>query len=124
MEKIYVVHSSSFDFKQELYVPIRNSKLNTLYEVLLPHENSREPFNSKEEIKNCKVMIAEVSYPSTGLGIELGWADLYEIPIIFTYKEGSKLSSSLKVVSSNFIEYASVEKLFFDIEKVMENILN
>ncbi len=69
---IYVAHSREFDFKKDLYEPIRNSELNDLAEVILPHEQSEEPFNIKEGLKTVDYMIAEVSFPSIGLGIELG----------------------------------------------------
>jgi nucleoside 2-deoxyribosyltransferase len=103
--KIYVVHSSSFDFKNELYKPIRESKLNTVHEIYLPHEESVKPFSSEEFIKSCDLIIAEVSYPSTGQGIELGWADFVGVPIICIYKSGMKYSGALKTVSDEFIEY-------------------
>jgi len=58
---------------------------------VLPHETSDEPFNSKDYLKNeADLMIAEVSESATGLGIELGWADNYEVPIICVYRNGSK----------------------------------
>lgn len=109
--KIYVTHSSSFDFKNELYQPLRNSALNSTNEITLPHETSSEQFNSKEHIKEYDVIVAEVSYPSTGMGIELGWANVYDIPILCLYKQGTKPSGSLKVVTETFIEYESREDM-------------
>lgn len=120
MEKIYIGHSSDFDYKKELYNPIRNSKLNSIYKIILPHENSTEPFNSKEDLKYCKLMIAEVSFPSTGLGIELAWANSYNVPILFIHKKGHKISSSLKVVSSDFIEYESSNDLLIKITEYIQ----
>ena len=103
--KIYVAHSSGFDYQNELYQPLRKSELNKLHEITLPHEHSTDPFNSKEYIKECGLILAEVTYPSTGQGIELGWADLYDVPIVCLYKKGVILSGSLKVISNTFIEY-------------------
>jgi len=65
--KIYVGHSRDFDYVNELYVPLRRSKLNSIHEIILPHEKSDRPYSSKEFFKTCDVMIAEVSHPSTGL---------------------------------------------------------
>ncbi len=109
--KIYVGHSSGFNFKEELYKPLRESELNTKHKIVLPHEDSSEPFNSKEFLQNCDLMIAEVSFPSTGLGIELGWANFLGVPILFVYKKGARVSGSLKVVSDKFIEYETQEAL-------------
>lgn len=115
--KIYIGHSQEFNFKEELYLPIRESQLNSEHEILLPHEIHQEgnDFITKDIIKTCDVMVAEVSFPATGLGIEIGWANAFERPIICIHRKGSKISSSLKVVCKNFIEYTNkkdwIEKL-------------
>lgn len=103
--KIYVSHSRHFDFKNELYKVLENGNLNQ--EFIFPHKNSDSPFNSKElfESRGCDLVLAEVSHPATGQGIELGWADANQIPIICIYKKGSEISGSLKVISDDFIEY-------------------
>ncbi|QQS38391.1 hypothetical protein IPM62_03325 [Candidatus Woesebacteria bacterium] len=101
MLQIYVAHSRDFDYKSDLYAPLRNSPLNTQYKFVLPHETD-EFVNSKDIIKNSHFVIAEVSYPAIGEGIELGWADSFLVPIFCIYKEGSKISGSLQAVT-NFI---------------------
>ncbi|PIR04174.1 MAG: hypothetical protein COV59_03240 [Candidatus Magasanikbacteria bacterium CG11_big_fil_rev_8_21_14_0_20_39_34] len=121
--KIYVAHSRSFDFKKELYEPIRQSSLNGEHTFVLPHETSDEPFNSKDYLKNeAELLIAEVSEPATGLGIELGWADTYGVPIVCIFKKGSKVSGSLKVVSKNFVEYSNNKELIFGIEQILNQM--
>ena len=82
--KIFIAHASSYDYKNELYLLIRKSYLNNEHEIILPIENGREVI-TKEMIKSCDLVIAEVSYPSTGMGIELGWADIFKIPIYCIY---------------------------------------
>ena len=108
--KIYLAHSTSFDFKNNLYIPIKNSLLSTKNKIILPHETD-ELINSREIIKKSDVIIAEVSYPSVGEGIELGWANIFQIPIIFIYKEGSKISRSLKSLSNIFIQYKNSQDM-------------
>lgn len=105
--KIYIGHSKELNFQEELYLPIRESELNSEYEIVFPHEiyQKANDFYTKDIIKTCDAMVAEVSFPATGLGIELGWANSFERPIICIYRKGSKISSSLKVVCNNFIEY-------------------
>ena len=117
--KIYVTHSSSFDYKNELYKPLRQSDLNDLHEITLPHEDSSNQFNSKEYLKQCDLVLAEVSYPSVGQGIELGWANLYEVPIVCYYKRGSKYSGALNVVSKDFIEYSDAIELTEKLKKYL-----
>lgn len=123
--RIYVAHSRDFDFKKELYEPIRQSSLNDKHTFVLPHETSDKPFNSKDYLKNeADLLIAEVSKPSIGLGIELGWADIYGVPVVCIYRKGSKISGSLRVVSNNFIEYSNSEELVSGIERVLKQMEN
>ena len=121
--EIYVGHSSNLDYREVLYRPLRNSKLDKEHSLVLPHENSEEPFNSKDYLKNeCEIFIAEVSEASTGLGIELGWADLYDVPIICVHKRGSEPSSSLPEVSDTIREYSGNKELLNLIEeRINEN---
>ncbi len=117
--KIYVSHSSSYDYQNELYQPLRTSELNRLHEIILPHENSIDQFNSKDYMKECSLILAEVSYPSTGQGIELGGANLYEAPIMCLYKKGTTPSASLKVVSDTFIEYENSEDMIHKLSEYL-----
>jgi hypothetical protein len=113
--KIFFGHSSDADYKR-IYNKIRNLKLD--HDIVLPHEFSKEPFTSKEYMDNIDLFVAEVSMPSTGLGIELAWAKECNVPIVFMHKKGSKFSDCLRLLSCNFIEYSDdkdfVEK-FIDI---------
>lgn len=111
--KIYVSHSRSYDFVNELYVPLRSSDLNSQYEFILPHETSSEPFHTKESFQThgCDVVLAEVSFPSTGQGIELGFANLLNIPVVCFYKKEAKISDSLKTITDTFIAYQNTDDL-------------
>ncbi len=108
--KIFVAHSSNFDFKNELYLPLRKSELNKKHQIFLPQENGKETI-TKEMIKNTDVIIAEVSYASTGQGIELGWADIFKIPIICIYKQGSNYSLAVEKLTDKFIVYKDSDDL-------------
>ena len=111
--KIYIGHSRELNYKKDLYLPIRESHLNIEHEIIFPHELDHETnsFSTKEIIKTCDAMIAEVSFPSTSLGIEIGWANAFNRPLMFIHRKGSKISSSLKIVSENFLEYTDKEDL-------------
>jgi hypothetical protein len=120
--KIYFGHSKGFDYKNELYAPVRNSGLNKEHEIIFPHEQSDLPKNSKEFLKTCDLMIAEVSFPATGLGIELGWADAFNIPILLLHKKGVHVSSSAKLLTENIIEYDGSEDLVNKIEEFINGL--
>lgn len=109
--KIYVGHIREGNYQKELYEPLRASALNDRAEIILPHEDNDQPFNSREELETVDYMVAEVSHPSTGLGIELGWASLQGVPIIAIYKSGSKLSNSVKSIAETVIEYSSPQDM-------------
>ncbi|MEX0916530.1 MAG: hypothetical protein WDZ44_00250 [Candidatus Spechtbacterales bacterium] len=119
--KIYVAHSRNFDFQQELYEPLRNSTLVKKHEFVFPHSESEGPFNSKQLFQEgCDLVLAEVSYPATGLGIELGWADFLKIPIACIHKKDVKVSVSLKAVSNTFFEYSDSQNLITQVEKILQ----
>lgn len=116
---IYVGHSKDFDFDEELYQPLKESSLAEDYEMVFPHE-TEGIFDSKAFLRDeADFMIAEVSYASTGLGIELGWADILDVPIICVYREDSSPSSGLKALDVERIEYADKEGL---VEKLKEKL--
>ena len=118
--KIFVAHASNSDFHADLYKPLRALKLNAKHEITLPQENGHETI-TKEFIKSCDLVIAECSFPSTGEGIELGWANILHVPIICIYKEGITVSNALSYVSDNIISYKDsvdmIEKLTAFLEK-------
>ena len=118
--KIFIAHSSSFDFKKELYKPLRESDLNTKHEIILPQEEKETI--TKDIIKDVDILIAEVSYPSTGQGIELGWADIFNIPIVCIFKEGSKISQSLNHITNNMISYKDNKDMIAKLDKVLKRI--
>lgn len=108
------------DFKKELYVPIRSSALNSRHEIILPHEKSSEQLDSKKVIPTCDLVMVEMSLPSTGVGIEMGWADGAGVKILGLYKTGSKISGSVKVVCKDFIEYEDSETMVKKIEQYLK----
>lgn len=118
--KIYVSHSRNFDYINELYKPLKEAKLPV--EFVFPHEQNLEKFNSKElfESRGCNYVLAEVSYPSTGQGIELGWADIFGVPVLCFYKTGSFPAKSLGVLTNKIMEYGDeldlVNKLMVELK--------
>ena len=108
--RLYLTHSTSYDFRAELYAPIKHS-LTLDHKVVFPHDTSNDSKDSKEAIKDCNAVLAEVSFPSTGQGIELGWANYLGKSIICLHKKGTKPSSALRVISNSFIEYDGPEDM-------------
>ncbi len=109
--KIYVGHSNSFDYQKELYDPIKKSNLIIENDVFFPHDEKDKIIPTKDIIKNSDLFIAEVSYPATGLGIELGFASDAKVEILCIYKKGTRPSSSLKFITDIFICYENEKDL-------------
>lgn len=105
--KIYIGHSSDIDFRSRLYDPVRGSELDDKHRIVFPHEDSDEPFDSRKFLREeCDLFVAEVSEASTGLGIELGWADIHGVPIICIYREGENISGSIEEVADKVVSYS------------------
>lgn len=105
--KIIVTHASSFDYERELYTPLKKAVEGTTHELIFPNVWHEQKKSSKEFIKSSDLVIGEVSYPSTGQGIEFGWADMLNVPILFLREGGARSSSSLKYLKGEYIEYAN-----------------
>jgi hypothetical protein len=118
--KIYFPHSKQLEY-EAYYEMIRNSSLFSQHTCILPYEKSKKPENSQSIIQSCDLVIAEVSYPGTGLGIELGWANSVKKLIICIYKYDFHPAASLKYVSHDFISYQDWDELIIKLEKVLKN---
>lgn len=114
----YVTHGSGFDYQSELYKPLKESKLWSKHKIILPHDEGAEVKNSNDWIEQADTILAEVSHPSTGQGIELGWANRSGKKIVGFYKQGSKPSGSLKFVTSKMFEYQDAESLIKNLEEL------
>ena len=112
MKIVYVSYSSDFRLKKELCGLLKKIPR---VSFVFPDESQ----NSKNIIKGSVLLIAEISKSSSGVGIEIGWADSFGVPVIFIHKKGSKNSSSLRLISSKFIEYNKIE----DIQAPLESYL-
>lgn len=110
---IQIWHSRSSEYEKELYVPIKKSSFFPEHTFIFPHDGAK--VDSRESLKTVDLFIVEVSYPATGLGIEIGFASAYGKRILCISKKGSKIASSLSYVTINFLEYENSEDM---IEKI------
>ncbi|MEI8143426.1 MAG: hypothetical protein WCG48_02330 [Candidatus Berkelbacteria bacterium] len=121
--RIYVTHKRDSNYINELYRPLKDSNIGRDNQLILPHDESQESYSSRDLFLNKKVdlVLAEVSNPATGQGIELGWADVAGLPIICFSKKDAKIANSLKSITDKFIVYTDsidmIEKLNTEIQK-------
>ncbi len=118
--KIYVGHSTKYDYKNEIYKPLLESSLSKKVEFILPH-NTDKTFNSKEIIENSDLFIAEISLPSLGLGIEIGRAEMKGKKILCICNDKDKVPSSLKYVNVDVITYSDRNDMIRKIEEYVYN---
>ena len=119
--KILVIHSSNFDYKKELYEPIKKSTLSQNHTFILPFEQSSFPvMKSLIEKKEIDFILAEIAYPSTGQGIELGWAEVFGMPVVCVCKKGKVYSGAVKIVTSEIYEYGDETELLAHIQMIVE----
>ena len=107
--RIYCAHSSGFDYHTEFYNLIKASPVFANHEFILPHAHGAEPVHSKTAIAEADFVLAEVSFPSTGLGIELGWAEAANTPIWAIHKADKSISTSIKLIAKEVIPYQSLD---------------
>jgi hypothetical protein len=121
---VFIIHSTEFDYQKEVYDPIRKSKLGKDYTILLPFETENMPYEIKQFFKSgkCDVLIAECSYPSIGIGLEIGWANMSGIKIVCINKKGSLASAALKMVSDYFLEYKDKKDMINQIERALKSL--
>ena len=103
--RIYIAHPTSIDYKKEIYEPLRNDDFFLEHELVLPHEESVDIHNSREDYKSYDVVIAECSEPSIGVGIELGWFYDDKKLIYCFVKSGVNPSSAISSIAEEIINY-------------------
>ena len=121
--QIYLAHSSNYDFQGGLYKPIKSSHLMSMYEFIFLLDKPDNLPNTKELVKSYSAVIAEMSYPSTGAGIEIGWADALRIPIIFIHNELYNPPPYLKTMSPHIIKYDKSTEIPLLLEPVLKRII-
>ena len=119
--KIYFAHPQTIDYKA-IYDLLKSEPYFADHEVILPHDGKKHENHTRYFYGDIDVVIAEVSEPSTGLGIELGWASDYAVPIYCFYKKGSKPSGSLSAVTDTILEYEEYSDLRDRIMEIVEGL--
>ena len=119
--RIYVGHSAGFDYRKELYEPIKASGLFQQHEIILPHESDADTQNPRNFYSTLDLFVAEVSYPSTGLGIELAWAQDAGRKILCFHRADKKPSRSIGSVCSDIKIYKDLEEMIDIIRSAAAN---
>ena len=115
--KIYLAHSSNCDYVNKIYKPIlSNPELSKI--ITLPHME-KDYMHNRNYYEDFDLVIAEVSNPSTGMGIELGFFYDENKPIYCIYQ--GDYSKAIEAVAKKVIEYDNIIKTIKDIIKENTN---
>ncbi len=118
--KIYVAHSTNSDYINDIYKPIKAANELKMYEIIFPHEEDNY-LHARDYYNDFSLAICEISNPSTGLGIELGFLYDSKVPIYCFYKHGKDYSKSIAAITDNIYEYSDtvdfVKKVKIAIER-------
>ena len=118
--RIYVTHSKDFDYKDKLYEPIEKSGLAAEHEFVLLYKNGEPQYSSKEKIRDCNLLIAEATKHSTGSGVEIGWANAFNKPVVVISEYGARISRSLQFVTKDIKTYKNAEELLSHIGEAIK----
>jgi len=111
--RIYLAHSSNCDYINKIYKPIlADSELSKI--ITLPHME-KDYMHNRNYYEDFDLVIAEVSSPSTGMGIELGFFYDEHKPIYCIYQ--GDYSKSVEVVAKKIIEY---DNIVYTIKKIIK----
>ncbi len=72
-----------------------------------------------KKIDDSDLLIAELSYKSIGIGIEVGYAKAKNKKIIYIHKKGTEVSTTVSGVCDIRIEYEDIEDLFIKMKEVI-----
>lgn len=79
--------------------------------IVFPHEGEEEVHLTKKAIEEADLIVVEVSIPSTGSGIELGWASAAGKPIIAFHQGGTEVSPAVKYATHQIHIYITEEDI-------------
>ena len=80
---IYFMHSEKFDYNNLLYKKVLSSSVCLNHNLILPMAKEFQESYRKDLLNKADIVVAEVSNPSFGLGLELKWLLKEEKPKLF-----------------------------------------
>jgi len=75
------------------------------FEFYFPHQYSIVPNDSRETLRASDYLLCEITKPSTGQGIEMGFAASFNIPIIAICEENRTYSTSISLLTKSISYY-------------------
>lgn len=83
-----------------------------------PEDEKDEIDKTRGLIGKSQLVLVEVSIPSTGSGIELGWANAAGVPIVAFHQGGSEPSPALKFATRDIHIYVTEQHIIDVLKKL------
>jgi hypothetical protein len=102
--RIYFSHATNSSFAAPVAEVLRAA---LKHEIIFPHQDSLAPLEIRPLFQAgvIDLVVAEVSCPSTGQGIELAWAAEANIPILCIYRNTTTPSRALEMIDARLMPY-------------------
>lgn len=94
------------------------AKQNTSIEFRFPGETKEEIQQTKDDIASADLVLVEVSIPSTGSGIEMGWANAAGVPIVAFHQGGSEHSPAVQFATRDIHVYVTEQHIIDVLQKL------
>lgn len=123
---VYVGHARSFDYQTALYAPLQRLALEwPQMDLVLPHAtdgfiDSRVLFEKGQ----CALFIAEVSHASTGLGMELAYASVFNVPTVCLRRNGTPVSTSIRSLNAPIFGYRDHHELAQRVRDALVSVMD
>lgn len=121
MGKIFLAAPFTFNFESGFLDDVEELLINLGHSVTVPHDFARDDVTDeelREKVKNdlymvesSDILLAEVTNPSHGVGMEILHANKLGKRIILLTRSGTKISSMVRVHGHEIIEYSNFEDL-------------
>lgn len=125
--KVYValpmIHMKDFSFNKKFIKLLEDLGFEVLskWVIKFEEENPREVFERDiSTIEKCDILIADVTFPSHGVGMEIMYAFIKGKRIIVTAKKGSKISYMILGMPGVRVIYYNT---LSDLEKELRDLL-
>ena len=131
--KLYVTGAvtTASENSMKKYKAIKTAFAHLFNEINTPLDTSKftgtneERFNkATSDIKEASIIIADVSNPSSGQGMELMLAHMLNIPVICVAEKGKKVSGLIYGAFKEVFFFSSIEELIIYLDTKIKTILN
>lgn len=133
MKRIYIIGDTKRKEQREFLEKVSEKFVEHGFAIYMPHQHVKDEAELDAKkfyathmsfLKSSCMVVADVSYPSLRLGIELEKANSLKIPICILYQKDARLEDLLKGMTmvKKIIQYSSEKAMAENLEMCIESI--